>query len=361
MVRDLGKRIMLAASANENESATLYLLRMAARQDEAVVSRLRKAYDSDELALARRHLRQLIQRKIPEAMVFQAKVLAASGRTKEAIGLLDDAINKYGAAAPRHEDAETMHQEYSGLFFKDAEAFRDESPWTMLAHLHAEEGNREEARAAFKLGAEKHDDPRAFQGLASITTDRYSAQWVEYMTKAAASGSWTGARALGHFYNAPFGHIPEEELRHEMQHLEKNGNSVEWWYYYLGDEEIKRLGKPPGTKLIGADFWRAYRDPDTDAALHMIELNPRQALAMEWFEVAWRGQLCFSDENDDLINEAMQKIVEEAALQKGSTGWSKLSSKVRQRHHEQHHWTEESQVFERTAVELQEWKKRLIG
>ncbi|KAL1649923.1 hypothetical protein SLS58_001299 [Diplodia intermedia] len=361
--RDLGKKIMLAASANGLNSATLYILSMAAKQDERLgVHAARRAYNSVELALARKHLRDLVERKNPEAMVFQARRLAADGRRKEAIAMLDDAINKYGACTSQYEDADTLHQQYSGQFFRDIENTTAKSPWYTLAELLIQEGMIDEAQAAYSEAAEKHDDPRAFQGLVQMMKKEhvYSARWVEYMTKAATSGSWTAMMSLGDFYSVSLEKIPPA-LRDEMRSLEESGDSVEWWYYYLDDNELARLGMPPGTKLIGADFWRGYNDPQTDSALHMVELNPRQALAMEWYEVAWRGQYCFSDEKDNLINEAMQKIVNRVTLQKGSKGGPQISEALRMRHRDQHHWSAEQASFERLSTELLEWRKRIFG
>ncbi|KAL0264680.1 hypothetical protein SLS55_000631 [Diplodia seriata] len=359
--RDLGKKIMLVASENGVNSATLYILSMAARQDERLgIQTARKAYNSVELALARKRLRDLVESKNPEAMVFQARRLAADGRRKEAIDMLNEAINKYGACTSQYEDADTLHQQYSSQFFQDIEDTRAKSPWSTLAELLIQEGRVGEADGAFRAAAEKHDDPRAFQGLATYVEKEYSARWVEYMTKAATSGSWTAMMRLGDFYSVSLEKIPLP-LREEMWSLQERGDSVEWWYYYLDNEELARHGKPPGTKFIGADFWRGYSDPQIDSALHMVELNPRQALAMEWYEVAWRGQCFFSDERDDLINEAMQKIVSRVTLQQGSKKGAQISAKLRTRHRDLHHWTAEEASFERLLIEIQEWRKRIFG
>ncbi|OJD31981.1 tetratricopeptide-like helical protein [Diplodia corticola] len=360
VVRKLGKTLLLAASANQIDRATLYLLRMADRQDRDGGFRLRMAYNSPELAVARRHLQRLVDSRHLEAMVFRAKRMAAEGNTQQAIRILEVATESQGA---EYQDHEAMHHEYSGHFFKDIEESRSESPWTMLATLYSKQGNFAAAEHAFSLGMEKHDDPRAFQGFAAIMTDKFSPLWVEYMTKAAASGSWTAAKSLGEFYSAPLEQIPEK-LRHEMWQLETHGAAVEWWYYCLSNEELKYLDKPPGTKLIRADHWRPYKDPATDSALFMAELNPRQALAMEWYDIAWRGQYCFSDEENTLINEAMQKIVDEATSQSfaggGLTG-SRAGLPSKLRHYDQHHLSTEKHLWERAAVELDEFKKRIFG
>ncbi|KAB2581026.1 Tetratricopeptide-like helical [Lasiodiplodia theobromae] len=358
-VRKLGKSVLIYASANESADATLRLLRSAMIHDKGVTSRLRQAYNSPELAVARNHLRKLVEENHPEAMVLQARRFSETGQRKEAIAMLRAAIES-GATAlqPYDDDAASMHKKYSSLFLHDLDESRTESPWTTLAKLERDEGNETEAEEAFQLGADKDDDPRAFQALAS-TVPRYSRTWFEYMTKAASSGSWTAAKYLGEFYTAPLASIPveDEELRTQMQHLEENDHKIEWWYYYLNNRELELIGEPPGTKIVGADFWRGYHDPDLDSATYMVELNQRQALALEWYEIAWRGQATFSDDRDLSINLAIQEIIEKALPHSGEL---KHTWTAKKRHHALHHWTDESRMFENFMVAFDDLKKRIF-
>lgn len=330
-------------------------------QDKGVSSRLRQGYNSPELAVARNHLRKLVEQNHSEAMVLQARRFSEIGQRQEAIAMLRAAIEG-GATAlqPYDDDAESMHKKYSGLFLHDLDESRTESPWTTLAKLEGEEGNETKATEAYHLGADKDDDPRAFQALAS-TVPQYSRTWFEFMTKAASSGSWTAARHLGQFYTAPLESIPaeDEELRTQMQHLEENDHKIEWWYYYLNNRELEIVGEPPGTKVVGADFWRSYHDPDLDSATYMVELNQRQALALEWYEIAWRGQSTFSDDKDLSINLAMQELIEKVQPQNHS-GELKHTPMAKRRHHDLHHWTRESRMFEHFMAALDDLKKRIF-
>lgn len=352
-VRKLGKTVLLTMAANEVPQATLHLLRTAIKQDEGFRG-VRKAYDSPELALARHHLRKLLADKHPQAMVFEAKRLADAGKRKEAIAMLQDAIARGATEVQTYEeDAEEMHKKYSSVILKDHEAEKGESPWTVLANLQAAEKDFEGAKEAFSAGALNDDDPRAYEGLAG-TFERYSPLWLEYITKAAASGSWTAMSHLGSFYSAPLDKIRDEKLRREMERLENSGAQVEWWYYYLDDEELAAIGQPPGTKLIGADFWRSFRESTLDSTLQMVRLNARQTLAIEWFELAWRSQFIFRDSQDLKYNIAMQEIIESAAPEQTFEGDPKNSLFPRLRHRKLHHSTRERMMWERITVEVNE-------
>ncbi|EKG18396.1 Tetratricopeptide-like helical [Macrophomina phaseolina MS6] len=358
-VQKLGKVVLLTMSANEVPEATLHLLRLAVRQDEGL-SRARRAYDSTELSFARRHLRKLVAEKHPHAMVFQAKRLAAEGRRKEAIEMLTDAVSS-GAAELQEveEDAESMHKQYSGIVLQDNEASKGESPWTFLAQLHRTEGNPKGAEEAFRAGAMIDDDPKAYEGLCG-TVPRFSKQWHEWMTKAAASGSWTAMNWLGRFYSVPLDQIPEEaNVREEARLLEESEPKVDWWYYYLDDKELGALGEQPGTKIVGADFWRSYRDPRTDSKLHMVQLNPRTALAMEWYELAWRSQFIFSDKRDVTINLAIQELIENAGSQDSSRSEPKRSLSSTMRHHRQHFANKGTFIWELAMIDFSEIKDGL--
>ncbi|GME37680.1 putative tetratricopeptide-like helical protein [Neofusicoccum parvum] len=354
-IQKLGKIILLAMAANEVPQATLHLLRAADRQDESVSSPLRKAFDSSELVFARHHLRKLVAQKHPEAMVFHAQRLAKAGKRREAIDLLRDAISSGAANEEDHEDGDTMHKKYAAHVLKDTQVAKGESPWTMLARLEVEEGNFGGAQAAFRSGAFAHDDPRAYQGLAG-TVKEYSRRWLEYMTKAASSGAWGATHKLAQFYTVPLDKIPDEDLRSEMEHLEQHGKPIEWWYFYYNGPQLKRLGEPPETRVVQAEFWR-HRDEVHFAGVNspdvrMVMLNPREALAMEWYELAFQWSNTATNSWDRSINLNMQEILDRAAL----TNKSKPSKKSMDRRLSVHHAAHQTLSLERLVVSWEEAK-----
>lgn len=315
-VKKLGKSVLLVMSALEVPQATLHLLRLAYNQQ---MSGYPGAYDSPELAHVRSHLRMLVASRHPEAMLLHAQWLENKGKRKEAIGLLREAILRGAAnaqgAPENEEDAEALHKKHSSSYLRDAAGAASTSPYTILAHWERAEGNIDGAMAAFRIGADAHDDPEAFYYLAGYERNEFTAAWVENMTKAAASGHWRAMKRLGNFYSAPLEDIPEQELRNEMGQLEEHGRRVEWYYYYMAEAELQQTGIPLGTKIVRGIYWRSWQDDKgSPEDVHMVVLNARQALAVEWYEIAFLGRCFWEGVGDHAYdyNYAQQEVIESA-------------------------------------------------
>lgn len=76
------------------------------------------------------------------------------------------------------------------------------SPWNALGYLLKSDQNpdvREQAKAYFKKGAYEGDDPLSYYELAAFE-DRSSALWLQYISKAAATGHSEAMARLADFY-----------------------------------------------------------------------------------------------------------------------------------------------------------------
>lgn len=192
--RVTGRRLLLSVSAAGDVSATIRLLNTALKHGQL---------QAQELIPVRARLMSLVKDdKHPLAMVLLAQMLVAEGQHGRALPLLEAATSQLSAAASAPAPAPAEPGSRASDPGEDADEPAVTPPWTALGNLRLRLGDPQGAREAFEVGAFKGDDPAAYFYLAAFEA-AHTAAWLEYTTKAAASGHVEAAFGLGRFYSLP--------------------------------------------------------------------------------------------------------------------------------------------------------------
>ncbi|KAF2714676.1 hypothetical protein K504DRAFT_334060, partial [Pleomassaria siparia CBS 279.74] len=188
--------LLLLACSRANDPLTILLILSlllrskalpspVARQQASEVTSLFKPVD---LKYCREQLEDLASKGDSDAMTLLGQYLEYEGRPDQAKPLyekaLENANTKVVLADPRV------------LFLNTTPA------WNALGCLllaKKDQKSREQARAAFEIGALKADDPLSYYHLASFEENQ-TGKWLKYMSKAAASGHREAMFQLGRFY-----------------------------------------------------------------------------------------------------------------------------------------------------------------
>ncbi|KAJ4356441.1 uncharacterized protein N0V89_004474 [Didymosphaeria variabile] len=196
---ELAASMLLACSAAGDLQATLQILNAVYYSSNAYnmpkAVDIARLFTPKDISDCRRMLEQLAEGNDgkPEAkgdanaMTLHGKLLELAGKHQEAKYFYEKALKRYNTKI------------YRG--YPHPMALPWLTPWLEFANLEkASEAPRYvKIFQALEFGALKADDPMAYYKLASMQTDE-KAEWLEYMTKAAASGHSEAMYKLGRFY-----------------------------------------------------------------------------------------------------------------------------------------------------------------
>ncbi|OCL06635.1 hypothetical protein AOQ84DRAFT_440712 [Glonium stellatum] len=200
--REIGKRMLLDASAAGDTNATLRFAASVHSSEAADADSIVRYMQSSDLRSVRVQLERLAYNDgNPDAMVLLGQLLEREGKDEEPLKLYRAAVD---AIQARRKDINARDDSLGNLFKGTTPQHRDPlpipAPWTALGTLLLQRrGDLKGAKEAFTLGALKADDPLAYFYLTEFE-EKHSANWLDYTIKAAASGHRDAAYNLGKFY-----------------------------------------------------------------------------------------------------------------------------------------------------------------
>ncbi|KAF2180803.1 hypothetical protein K469DRAFT_714372 [Zopfia rhizophila CBS 207.26] len=245
--QDISRMLLVACSKAKEPVATLHILTAVFRApfDEAARN-IANIFKPSEIQECRKELEELAYKEgYAEAMTLQGQFLEKEGKKKDAMKLYEEAM---GMADIKLKNAPKEGPRI---------AMPLTPPWNILGNLllaNKDPTAQVRAKEVFKKGALEGDDPLAYYHLASFEEDKQSCNWLQYMSKAAASGHIDAMYQVAHFY-------------------------------------LKSQAEEQGQKNVNPDLLE--KDNTLTEALNWLNSRDRSmgpiALAIEWFEVAARG------------------------------------------------------------------------
>lgn len=169
-------------------SAVLYSTTHANLNVRRVSSDIASLFKSADIAYCRKELEVLASKNDADAMNLLGQLLEREGQTQQARTLYEKALER--------ANTKFIQADPKTLFLSLVPV------WNALGYLLLADKDpkvREQARAAFEKGALKADDPLSYYHLASFQPDK-SANWLKYMSKAAASGHREAMHEVANFY-----------------------------------------------------------------------------------------------------------------------------------------------------------------
>lgn len=298
----------------------------------------------------------------PAAQILYAAELETRGRVDEAIKLYEKALDGKGLN-DRSEDYDLdqimQNSDDSSVYLNDA--------YVELGRLYLERGDVDKAEHAYTKGAFRADDPHAYHGLAEFEVDLTNGrdkmgvteQWVEFETKAAATGVPEAQLELAKFYS-----MPEDEAR--------TRTTPRAFRAYLAAKArdiwpAARLMEPFGSRIF--DLLKrkvGLLAQELGARKRKEQLN-RIAWAFEWYSVCsmgpplwfapWLGYIkCLRQAGED---EAAFKITEDILYSEDDWG-QRIRSKISQNDLlalKRFHDTGDYRVLDGMKIPVEELKK----
>lgn len=192
----LAKDIWMACcKAGEAKATTHLISAVLFSSKNPAAAAIAKALSQKDLEAIFEQLNKLVAEKVPEAMAQAGQLAEQEGKRKQARDLYLAAIE---ASLPQKGKELVFDAGKQGITFPIT------PPWISLATMYLEEKDRvEEARKLAKeyleIGAEGADDPLAWYLLTRFEQP-YSANWLKWTTRAAASGHPEAMYKLSVFY-----------------------------------------------------------------------------------------------------------------------------------------------------------------
>lgn len=229
-----------------------------------------------ELPAYHKTLESLAAKLDADALTLQGLFAQREGNEQRAHRLFETALNNYKLG--------TRHPMQLPLI----------APWNALGLLcekSTDSNLRNAARAAFETGARTHDDPLSCAHLATFY-DRSAKEWLQYTSKAAASGHRDASAALALFYRdaaAPGSPLlATGPMQNALRWLTgwKEGSLeklAEEWAHVAAD-----LGHKPSMLLL-ADWYEA-RGQREGARAMMHKATEGDARAEEWPQVVAKAR-----------------------------------------------------------------------
>ena len=185
MARDM----FIAAARLRDEDATLFVVQEAIRRDSL------RAPGVD--AIYKGHFMQLVETENPKALLLQGQLYERRGNHRQAFHIYEQLL-----ATDLGKRAETDNK----VEFGDA--------WVALGKLRLRvQKDLKGAETAISKAAFECDNPTAYYELGKAFTPPPSAEYEDYMLKAAASGEIEAAHELGKLYfGQAQGKIPSDDL-----------------------------------------------------------------------------------------------------------------------------------------------------
>ncbi|KAF2875056.1 hypothetical protein BDV95DRAFT_603829 [Massariosphaeria phaeospora] len=178
--------IMLSCSKAMDPTAVLHIMGavyLSNNNTTPTAKTIANRMSRSELKDCEEALRQLAIKGNTGALTLQGQFLERKGQVEQARALYEKALEK----------CDTKHE------LDEWETPRL-APWNALGFLTMDNKDQKaQAKAAFEKGALEADDPVSYFHLASFE-DPMSANWLKYMTKAAASGDLEAMFRLACFY-----------------------------------------------------------------------------------------------------------------------------------------------------------------
>ena len=165
----------------------------------------------------------------PTAMVLQAAVEAREGRDQKALEVCEKVINM---------EVEN-YAEMPGFDHARARAF------DMFAMLKRKNRDTEGSKQALEKAVLEHDEPTAYLQLALYHRQYDSPEYLEFLMKAAASGSLDAASALGRYYIYHAWELQRIAVSQGSQHYSGPKYSIEE-LYRLSEEWLTVAVDEPG-------------------------------------------------------------------------------------------------------------------
>lgn len=186
-LRSLGQKVLMHLSQAGQTDAVIYVANQALRQDRL---------GSMEAKTALSWLSKIAERGSHRALVMQGKLAAYRGNEEDAISFYEQAMQ--GAMTFALEKVDPRIRPFIAAQQMDELS----SPWIELGQLYMKRGMNEYASAAYQIGMDV-DDPLAYYCRAVLdrfVDGEYTLDWLNHMTRAAASGSVQGAHELAVYY-----------------------------------------------------------------------------------------------------------------------------------------------------------------
>jgi TPR repeat protein len=297
---ELSRQLLMACVRAGERTAVLHVLRLVLRRSDSEYAKRRASqFTSTDLRIARQQLEALA-----EAGDADAKTLLGQ--------LLEQERSSKRVHEPRaHQLWQEAHDIKVADMARQKVAFKDHhqlelpqmEPWNLLgcALLQQQDpDSRERAKALFKTGALQADDPISYYYLASLE-DRTSGLWLQYITKAAASGVADAMYELANFY-ADLG-----ESNSKAQGMLKTdgllAKSTNW---------ITSFKKNNGPKDIAIEWYKVAADAGSKAAMwklaEMAEAAGDLDTAAENLEEIVEAPPDDSPDGADLVRAANKKL-----------------------------------------------------
>lgn len=234
--REIAKRMLVEASVAGDANATLRLLASIHSTQAMSANSIVRTMQSSDLRIVRMQLEHLAYKDgNPDAMVLLGQLLEREGKDKEPFELYHAAID---AIKAQRKDMNASGDELPGMYEGTTPQRHDPllipAAWTALGNLLLHRrGDLKGAKDVFTVGALKADDPLAYFYLAELE-DKHSAPWLEYTTKAAASGHPDAAYNLATFYALSRAAVEKSADAKARKHLGWLDAFKSWTAYGMG-------------------------------------------------------------------------------------------------------------------------------
>jgi TPR repeat protein len=261
--KQCGKNILLAASDAGYSKATIMLgatMHLSQGERESVLA----------------HLRKLAKDKNIDALTLL-------GRMYENKGLVGEATKLYEAATKLIEaekSAKPAEPANPTPMARDPDWVAMPHAATLLGELHLNKlGDWQTGEQYFKTAALEGDDPYAYWVLADLDHQeqgKYTAKWLEYTTKAAASGYGPAAFALGQFYYKPIEELKNEDADEECL---RNRSELESVPFY------SRKPSDRGVTIALEWYSIAFSTGHLDAGARLSRHYNKNGQYLKWYDI----------------------------------------------------------------------------
>ena len=241
--RALGSRVLHACSEAREPNAVIGVVKIAHRR-----GLLKHEHFRSPLA----GLTQMAREKHPRAMVLMAQILEDQNKVREALKLYQEAIEQSAKSKAVKGGEEELDDDQLDPITgtEDPTDYAVDTAWTAMGALHARLNDPEKAVASFKEGAFQGDDPEAYHALAQFEIQDpdkpiYTAKYIEYETKAAASGHIEAAFALAKFYSMDADEAAQKTTRKALRLFQVAGRFSEGRRLTYAFEWARLAAEPP--------------------------------------------------------------------------------------------------------------------
>ncbi|KAL5373197.1 hypothetical protein DPSP01_012894 [Paraphaeosphaeria sporulosa] len=285
----LAASLLVACSAAGDLQATLQILNAvyysAKVHNMPKAAEMARLYTPKQISDARRMLEQLAEGKQgnsgatgdANAMTLHGKFLELAGDTAQARFFYEKALERYDTKIWRG--------------YPHPMALPWLTPWTELVKLEeaSPAPSVERITKAIKFGALKADDPMAYYKLATLQASK-NPDWLNYMSKAAASGHPEAMYELGLFYHEvqaqPSTFLGNTGFRKALNFITswKRNGAADFGMEWLNAAATG--GHKPAVMEMARMYERNGQEDQVQNCLEVVAADPSNGVPEEWPDLA---------------------------------------------------------------------------